>query len=444
MIERLVARTALPLLLIAVPAPHHPCAAAADTPAALDQEVDRLAAAVEPRVIAWRRDIHQHPELSNREVRTAKLVADHLRSLGIEVETEVAHTGVVGVLRGGKTGPVVALRADMDALPVVERADVPFASRVTAISDGREVGVMHACGHDAHTAILMGVAEVLAQVRDEIPGTVKLLFQPAEEGPPAGEEGGASLMVEEGALEGPRPEAIFGLHVTSRLHTGQIAYRSGGTMASADRLEIVVRGRQTHGAMPWLGVDPVTAAGHVLVALQSVSGRRIDVTQSPAVVSIGSIHGGVRSNIIPDEVTMEGTIRTLDPDIRQLFHERIRDTVEKVAASMGAQAEVTIDLGAPVTYNDPELTERMLPTLVRVAGRERVVVSPPTTGAEDFSVFQEEVPGLYFFVGVTPTDVALDAAAPNHSPLFTVDEAGLLLGVEALAHLAVDYLSRGS
>jgi len=407
------------------------------------REIDRLAAEVEPDVIAWRRDIHAHPELGNREHRTAALVAEHLRALGLEVETDVGPTGVVAVLRGARPGPVVALRADMDALPVTEQVDVPFASRVKSTYGGQEVGVMHACGHDAHTAILMGAAEVLTAMRAELAGTVKFLFQPAEEGPPPGERGGADLMLEEGAFDDPRPEAIFGLHVTSRTHTGTLTYRPGGTMASADSLEIVVKGRQTHGAMPWLGVDPVTTAGHILVALQTVAGRRIDVTQSPIVVSIGSIHGGVRGNIIPDEVRMVGTVRSLDPRIRQEFHDRIRETVTKIAESMGAKAEVNIDLGAPVTYNDPALTERMVPTLERVAGRDGVSLGPPTTGAEDFSVFQQEVPGLYFFMGVTPRDRSLDEAAPNHSPFFYVDESGLVLGVRVMASLAWDYLEGG-
>jgi amidohydrolase len=289
----------------------------------------------------------------------------------------------------------------------------------------------------------MGVATVLTRLRDDLPGTVRLIFQPAEEGPPEGERGGAALMVEQGALADPAPSAIFGLHVTSRIPTGTLAYRSGGTMASADRLEIVVKGRQTHGAMPWLGVDPVTTAGHILVALQTVAGRRIDITQSPIVVSIGSIHGGVRSNIIPDEVKMEGTIRTLDPAIRTEFHDRIRETVTQVAESMGAKAQVVIELGAPVTYNDPALTQRMLPTLERVAGHGQVRVSPPTTGAEDFSIFQQEIPGLFFFMGVTPADRPVEQAAPNHSPFFFVDESGLELGVRAMAHLAWDYLAGG-
>ncbi|HVR28216.1 MAG TPA: amidohydrolase [Thermoanaerobaculia bacterium] len=434
MTGRLLAAAALSLLLSGV-------VRAGDLPDRIVREIDRLAAEVEPDVITWRRDFHANPELGNRERRTASIVAEHLRRLGLEVTTEVAHTGVVGILRGGRPGPVVALRADMDALPVTEEVDVPFASRVRSTYNGEEVGVMHACGHDAHTAILMGAAEVLAQMRADLPGTVKLIFQPAEEGAPQGERGGAELMLEEGAFDDPTPEAIFGLHVTSRTHTGTLTYRPGGTMASADGLQIVVRGRQTHGAMPWLGVDPITTAGHILVALQSVVGRRIDITQSPIVVSIGSIHGGVRGNIIPDDVRMVGTIRSLDPTIREELHARIRETVTKVAESMGAKADVTIELGAPVTFNDPALTQRMVPTLQRVAGADHVAVGPPTTGAEDFSEFQQHVPGLYFFMGVTPLDRPLEQAAPNHSPFFFVDESGLRLGVRAMANLAWDYLA---
>jgi amidohydrolase len=287
----------------------------------------------------------------------------------------------------------------------------------------------------------MGTATVLTRLRAELPGTVRLIFQPAEEGPPDGERGGAELMVEQGALADPKPSAIFGLHVTSRIRTGTLAYRAGGAMASEDGLEIVVKGRQTHGAMPWLGVDPVTTAGHVLVALQSVASRRVDVTQSPVVISIGSIHGGVRSNIIPDEVTMVGTIRTFDPEIRAQVRELVTETATKVAESQGAKAQVTIDPGYPVTWNDPDLTQRMAPTLERVAGRDQVTVSPPTTGAEDFSIFQQQIPGLFFFMGVTPGDRDLEKAAPNHSPFFYVDESGLVLGVRAMTNLAWDYLT---
>jgi len=411
--------------------------------AGLNDDIDRLAAAVEAQVIAWRRDIHANPELGNREFRTAALVADHLRSLDIEVRTEVAHTGVVGVLRGGKHGPVVALRADMDGLPVTEQVDLPFASKVRAEYNGQEVGVMHACGHDNHVAILMGVAQVLASMRDELPGTVKFIFQPAEEGAPAGERGGAKLMLEEGAFDDPRPEVAFGLHVTPGWEAGQVAYRAGGTMASSDGLRIVVRGKQTHGAYPWLGTDPIVVASQIVMGLQTISSRQLDATLAPAIVTIGSIHGGVRGNIIPDEVEMVGTIRALDTEMQDDIHRRVRLTAERIAESGGATAEVSIGRGYPVTYNDPALTERMGATLRRVAGEGNVLEAPRQMGAEDFSYFQKEVPGLYYFLGIrTPGAPESDFAA-NHSPLFRVDEAALLTGVRTLAHLTVDYMQGG-
>ncbi len=406
----------------------------------LRAEVDIRAGAVTGKVVAWRRDIHQYPELGNREFRTAALVADHLRSLGLEVETEVAHTGVVGVLRGGLPGPVVALRADMDALPVTELADLPFASKVRTDYNGQEVGVMHACGHDNHTAILMGVAEVLAGMKERLPGTVKFLFQPAEEGAPAGEAGGASLMIREGALENPRPEAIFGLHVMPD-HTGKIVYRSGGAMASSQTLRITVRGAQTHGAMPWGGVDPVVVSAQIILALQTVVSRQSDITQAPAVVTVASIHGGLRSNIIPDSVVMVGTVRTLDPEMQEKIGDRIRKMAEGIAEAGGATAEVYLSSGLPITYNDPDLTRRMAPTLERVADPGNAAPGPPSTGAEDFSYFQREIPGLYFFLGVIPDSIPLEEAYPNHSPYFFADEAALPLGVRALSHLVVDYLA---
>jgi len=394
-------------------------------------------------VVAWRRDIHQHPELGNRELRTAGLVAEHLRSLGMEVRTEVGHTGVVGVLRGGRPGPVVALRADMDALPVTEMVDLPFASRVTTEYNGQTVGVMHACGHDNHVAILMGVAEVLAGMRDDLPGTVKFIFQPAEEGAPAGEEGGADLMIAEGALENPRPDAVFGLHVMPR-PTGFIGYHAGGAMASSQTLRITVRGSQTHGAMPWGGVDPVVVSSQIVMGLQTVVSRQADITTAPAVVTIASIHGGLRSNIIPDSVVMVGTVRTLDAKMQTQIEERIRRTVKGIAESAGATASVSLSQGLPITYNDPDLTRRMVPTLERVAGPGMASEVPPSTGAEDFSYYEQEIPGLYFFLGVIPDSIPLERAAPNHSPYFFADEAALPVGVRALANVAVDYLAGGS
>ncbi|MFQ5568921.1 MAG: amidohydrolase [Rhodothermales bacterium] len=408
---------------------------------ALTARIDRRAADIEEQVIAWRRDIHQHPELGNREFRTAGVVADHLRSLGMEVRTEVAHTGVVGVLQGGKPGPVVALRADMDALPVTEMVDLPFASKEKTIYNGREVGVMHACGHDNHVAILMGVADVLASMREDLPGSVVFVFQPAEEGAPAGEEGGADLMLREGAFEDPKPEAVFGLHVFPG-RVGTISYRPGGAMASSDGLRIVVKGRQTHGAIPWGGVDPIVVASQIVLGLQTVASRQLDVTATPSIITIGSIHGGVRGNIIPDEVVMTGTIRTFDTEVQKDIHRRIRHTAERIAESAGATAEVRIGIGYPVTINNPDLTARMLPTLRRVAGDDNVLLRPPTTGAEDFSYFAQQAPGLYVFLGVTPEDQDPETVPRNHSPLFFADEGALITGVRALAHLAVDYMTR--
>ena len=427
------------LLLAALSSPWGSAHAQQADQAALRSEVDARTEEVKEKVVAWRRDLHAHPELGNREFRTAGIIAEHLRSLGMEVQTEVAHTGVVGVLRGGLSGPVVALRADMDALPVTEMVDLPFASEVTTEYGGQEVGVMHACGHDNHMAILMGVAEVLAGMRERLPGTVKFIFQPAEEGAPAGEGGGASLMIQEGVLENPRPDAIFGLHVWPQ-PTGGIGYRAGGAMASSQTLRITVWGRQTHGAMPWRGVDPVVVSAQIVMGLQTVVSRQSDITQAPAVVTIASIHGGLRSNIIPDSVVMVGTVRTLDLDMQGRIEERIRRTVAGIAESAGATAEVSLSRGLPITYNDPDLTRRMVPTLERVAGPGKAFQSPPATGAEDFSYYQREVPGLYFFLGVIPDSIPLQQAYPNHSPYFFADEAALPLGVRALAHLAVDFL----
>ena len=402
--------------------------------------IDTLVANVSPKVQAWRRDIHQHPELGNREVRTAALVADHLRELGLEVETGVAHTGVVALLRGGRPGPVVALRADMDALPVTEQVDLPFASKVRTLYNGAEVGVMHACGHDAHTAILMGVADVLQGMQEDLAGTVKFIFQPAEEGPPAGEEGGARLMVEEGVLENPKPDVIFGLH-TFPAPTGVIGYRAGGAMAGADNLHILVEGKQTHGAVPWAGIDPVVVASQIVLGLQLIPSRQLDSAKSATVISIGSIHGGLRSNIIPDRVEMEGTIRILDPAIRKDVLRRVEQTAVSIAESSGASATVTVRPYAPVTYNDPALTAKMVPTLRRVAGSGLLEV-PPLTPSEDFAFFQEKIPGLYFFLGINAEGVGADEAAANHSPLFYINEDAFPLGVEALSSLVLDYMAQ--
>ena len=409
-------------------------------PNSLAAAIDAAVEKIEPTMLVWRRDLHEHPELGNREFRTAGIVAKHLEELGLEVQTKVAHTGVVGLLKGTLPGPVVALRADMDGLPVEERVDLPFASKARTQWNGEEVGVMHACGHDAHVAILMAVASVLAGLRERLQGSVKFIFQPAEELPPEGEEGGAKLMIEQGALQNPAPDAIFGLHVTSRLPTGVIGYRSGPTMASADRFRISVTGRQTHGAMPWLGVDPIVAAAQVILGLQTIVSRQVDITQEPAVVTVGAIKGGNRENIIPESVEMIGTIRTFDEGMRDDIHARVKETAESIAKAGRAGCEVCIRKDYPVTVNDAQLTEAMLPTLERVAGAKQVMMTPKVTGSEDFSFYQHVVPGLFFFIGVTPVGQDPRSAAPNHSPLFSIDEAGLALGVRALAHVACDFL----
>ena len=405
-----------------------------------DARITAAAQAVEEQVITWRRDIHEHPELSNREFRTSKLVAAHLRSLGLEVQTGVAHTGVVGVLRGGRSGPVVALRADMDGLPVEERTGLPFASRQRATYNGQDVGVMHACGHDTHVAILMGTASVLTGMREDLRGTVKFIFQPAEEGAPAGEEGGAGLMVKEGVLANPEVDAIFGLHVSQQNPVGQASYRARGTMASAQSFEIHIQGQQTHGARPWGGADPVAAGAQMVTALQTIVSRQVDLTLAPAVVSVSTFHAGIRHNIIPDEAHLTGTIRTFDEGMRVEIAERIEAIAQATASTLGATATVTIDPGVPVTWNDENLTAQMVPSLERVYGAENLNVATLTTGAEDFSFYQQAVPGLFFFIGGRPLDVAAEDAIPNHSPLFTADEGALLPAVRAMTTLAVDYL----
>ncbi len=393
-----------------------------------------------PRVIAWRRDLHQHPELSNREVRTAGVVAGHLQALGLKVQTGVAHTGVVGLLDTGRPGPVIALRADMDALPVTEEVDVPFASRSRATFNGQEVGVMHACGHDCHVAILMGVADLLAGMKQQLAGSIKFIFQPAEEGPPPGEDGGAALMIRQGVLENPKPDVIFGLHVFAGVEAGTIAYRPGPAMASSDRIRVTVTGRQTHGALPWRGVDPIVISSQIVLGLQTIVSRQVDVSLEPAVVSIGAIKGGVRDNIIPETVDMLGTVRTFNEDMRADIHSRIRNTVELIARSGGASAHVHFDNAYPVTVNDIPLTERMVPTLQRVAGADKVFVGQKITGYEDFSYYQQKIPGFFYFLGITPKGTERGKSAPNHSPRFFVDESALVLGVRSLAHLTLDYM----
>jgi amidohydrolase len=414
--------------------------AAASEP--LGPQIDRLAAGVEPAVIRHRRHLHQYPELSNREFETAKYVAKELKRLGLEVRTGVAKTGVVGVLRGARPGPVVALRGDMDALPVTEDTDLPFRSKVRATYDGKPVGVMHACGHDAHTGMLLGAAAVIAQLRPQWPGTVVFIFQPAEEAPPVGEEGGAELMVKEGLLERePKPEVIFGQHVMAGWQAGEIAYVPGAAMASADDLQIVIHGKGSHGAFPWRGVDPIVVASQVVLGLQTIASRQMDISAAPVIVTIGKIEGGTRDNIISDTVTMKGTLRALDAAMRQDLHERVRRTAEDIARSAGARAEVTIGgrHAYPVTVNDPALTARMLPTLRRVAGEGRLLEVPPMLGAEDFSFFAQRIPGLYLFLGGRPAGEPAEGFPANHSPRFRIDESMLTLGVRTLAHLAADY-----
>ncbi|MDY0067853.1 MAG: amidohydrolase [Steroidobacteraceae bacterium] len=405
------------------------------------EQIEKAVRAVDDDVIAWRRDIHQHPELSNREFRTSKLVADHLRKLGLPVKTGVAHTGVTAVLEGGRPGPTIALRADMDALPVTEQVDVPFKSTVTTEYLGKKVGVMHACGHDAHVAILMGVAQALTSVRKDLPGKVLFIFQPAEEGAPEGEDGGASMMLREGLFENPRPEAVFGLHVAAALPSGAIGYRSGPFMAGSDAFRIEVIGRQSHGSRPWSGVDPIVAGAQIVMGLQTIVSRQMDITELPVVVTVGKIDGGVRSNIIPDRLEMLGTIRTFDPGVRNDAIGRLQRTAGAIAAASGAEAIVTMSKGSnPVVKNDPQLTERMLPTLRRVAGAERVQVIAPQTGAEDFAYYAQEAPSLFFFLGVTPPGADLASTPSNHSPLFYIHEPALAVGSRAMMSLAVDYL----
>jgi amidohydrolase len=397
-------------------------------------------AAVEPRVIEWRRDFHENPELSNREFRTSKIVAAHLRELGFDdVRTDVAHTGVVGTLVGGKPGPVIALRADMDGLPVLEQTGAPFASKARGEFNGQDVPVMHACGHDTHISMLMGAAEVLAQNRSELAGIVKFIFQPAEEGPPAGEDGGAIMMVREGVLDAPNaPEAIIGLHAWPG-DVGTIMYRSGSFMAAADGLQINVVGRQTHGSSPWLGVDPIYVATQIITAIQGIPSRHLDITKGPAVITIGSIHGGIRGNIIPDEVEMEGTIRTFDPGVRESLHAKLRSTVNAIAEANGATATVNIYGATPVTGNHPELLQKMMPTLQWAAGAENVQEARLITGAEDFSFYQERIPGLFLMLGINDPDLPQSDRPSNHSPFFIADERALIVGVRTLVGFAMDY-----
>lgn len=427
-------KNALALFVFATLAPVSLLAQTAPAANPLAADVDRLATEINQQVVAWRRDFHQHPELGNQETRTAKVIADELRKLGYEVTTGVAGTGVVGVLKGGRPGPVVALRADMDALPVTEQVDLPFKSTAKAQWNGQQVGVMHACGHDNHLAIQLGAATVLARLRDRLPGSVKLIFQPAEEGP-----GGAEPMIKENVLDNPKVDAIFGLHVFP-FPAGTVVYRAGPLMASQDNFLIRVTGRQTHGAVPWGGVDPIVVGAQIVTAIQTIISRSVNITEAPAVVTVGRFTGGNRANIIPDQVELEGTIRSFDENVRKDIHARLRSLATNIAEASGATANVGIELGYPVTRNDPALTERMAPTLRRVAGEANVRLASLTGTAEDFSFFQQKVPGMFVFLGVTPRDQDHTRAPQNHSPLFFADESALPVGVRVMTNLALDYL----
>jgi amidohydrolase len=407
----------------------------------IHQLIDEGADRIEPKTISWRRDFHEHPELGNREFRTSKIIADHLRSLGLEVKEGVGKTGVVGILRGGLPGPVIGLRADMDALPLVERTPVPFASKVKSTFNGQEVGVMHACGHDSHMAIMMSVAAVLAGVKDQLHGTVKFIFQPAEEGPPAGEEGGAALMIKEGVLDNPRVDVVFGLHINSATEAGKIKYRSEGAMAASDWFTIKVKGKGSHGSQPWAGIDPVVVSAQIIEGLQTIISRQTELTKDAAVISVCTINAGVRPNIIPEETVMTGTIRTLDTAMQREIHERMRRTVTKIAESVGATAELTIDKKTLITYNDPALVKKMLPSLQKTAGADNTLWMDAMTGAEDFSFFGQKVPSFFFFLGGMKKGQDPRTAFPHHTADFFIEESGFKLGVRAFCNLVVDYSS---
>ena len=408
----------------------------------IQNEIQTKVKAIEQKVIDWRRDIHQNPELGNREVRTAALVAKHLKSLGMEVITNVGITGVIGILKGDLPGPVIALRADMDALPVLERTPVSFASKVKTIYNGKETSVMHACGHDSHVAILMGAAEVLSGMQKDLKGTVKFIFQPAEEGAPKGEEGGAELMVKEGALKNPNVDVIFGLHINAQVEAGKITYRPGGMFAGVGDLKITVKGKSSHGAEPWSSIDPIVTSAQIINNLQTIISRNVNITRNAAVVTIGSIHGGNRSNIIPEQVEMLGTVRTLSDGDEKLIFERIRQIATKTAEANGAEAIVELPYSShyPVTFNNLELTAKMLPSLQKSAGISNVLLVPAETGAEDFSFFANEVPGFYFYIGGLPKGQDPKTSASHHTPDFFLDESGFILGVNAMVNLVADYM----
>lgn len=411
------------------------------TNAGLQKKIFAAADKIESKCITWRRDIHQNPELGNREVRTAKLVADHLRMLGLEVREKVAKTGVVGILTGSKPGPVIGLRADMDALPIVELVDLPFASKQTSIYNGQQVGVMHACGHDTHVAMLMSVAEILSSFKNELKGTLVFVFQPSEEGPPEGEEGGAALMVKEGVMDDPKIDAMFGLHIESNIEVGKIQYKPGPFMASSDWFTIKVKGKGTHGSQPWLGVDPIVVSAQIIEALQTIVSRQSELTRAPVVISVGKIQSGVRSNIIPEECVMDGTIRTLDSKMQQDVHEKLKHTATKIAEAANAVAEVTINTKTLVTYNDPELVKKMIPSLEAAAGREKVTERDWVTGAEDFSYYGIKAPSFFFYLGGMPKGNDPAKAPPHHTAAFFIDETGMKTGIKAFCQIVIDYMN---
>jgi amidohydrolase len=401
-------------------------------------EVDKI----ESKCIAWRRDIHQNPELGNRETRTAKLVTDQLRKLGMEVKENIAKTGVVGILKGGLPGPCIALRADMDALPIIERVNIPFASNQKSTYNGQEVGVMHACGHDSHVAMLLAVAEILSGIKNDIRGTIKFIFQPAEEGPPEGEEGGAELMVKEGVMENPKVDAIFGMHIESNIEVGHIEYKPGAFMASSDWFHIVVKGKGSHGSQPWLGVDPIAISAQIIQGLQMIVSRQSELTKAPVVITVGKINGGVRNNIIPEECTLDGTIRTLDADMQKSTWEKIKRTVTTIAEASGATATISIDTKTLVTYNTPELVKKMIPSLESAAGASNVSLRNWVTGAEDFSYYGTKAPAFFFYLGGMPKGNDPAKAPPHHTPDFYIDESGMKTGIKAFCYLVIDYLNQ--
>jgi amidohydrolase len=406
----------------------------------LQTKLDQQAKEIETRVVEWRRHLHQNPELSNRETQTAVYIATHLTKLGLKVQTGVAHTGVVALLETGKPGPVIALRADMDALPVTERNSLPFASKVKTTFNGQETGVMHACGHDSHVAILMGVAEILVKNKAELKGTIKFIFQPAEEGAPVGEEGGASMMVKEGVLQNPKVEAIFGLHISSVTPLGKLTYKPGGMMAASDTYSIKILGRQAHGSTPWMSIDPIVVSAQIINGLQTIISRQTELTKEAAVITVGRIQSGIRENIIPEEAFFAGTIRTLDTDMQDKIHEKIKLTATKIAESAGAKAEVVIRRGTPVTYNDPALTQKMIASLQKAAGAANTFEINAITGAEDFAFYQKEIPGFFFFLGAMPPDTDPAKVPSHHTPDFMIDETAFVTGVKAMLNVTVDYL----